>query len=593
MAIEIPHDVAMFLNFVGVPYPDINEDHVRELARHVRSFASNVQGTHASATGAINDMNSVYSGYSYEQLVAAWSRMSAGHLTDLDEACKVVAAALDIAAQVITGVKVAVLTELALMAASYATAMAATVVTSGMSAVVAQTIAAAARKIVQAMEQMVISYILSEVIMKAIEPLEHVVERMVSGALHSAAAYVMGVTPSSSSVMPLHIEPDEVLRYAGMLDKYADDMVDHATVFADNVANLSFLTSDGGTPAEVIDPAQPGITPDPTRPETLPGSTQPAISHGPVTPNDSGSGGPAALQARPSVMPLVSSGANPSWIQNSLSSGSAVAQHDSPRSGNAGEPSKAIAPAVGANTKAGTPAAVSHPDTAVARPVSVTPPPHAAHAAGVGAGGGVGSTTGTGVGARVDAGTEPGASGPHSPAHVASSAASVPESPASQPDHAVQSGSHTAAPAGESAAKAADIGSGARPDLTGSASGPDPDGPIAGADSVPSSGSPQSNSASSALPTSAQPPAAKSAARGRTPIGAATPWKKRSRPSARPSVAPAAGDGGERRQTPSPWSAPGDRPAPPTVFAPKTEPPVPESAPPDSRAHRVDGEDAR
>lgn len=260
MAIEIPHDVAMFLNFVGVPYPDINEDHVRELAQHVRSFASNVQGTHASATGAINDMNSVYSGYSYEQLVAAWSRMSAGHLTDLDEACKVVAAALDIAAQVITGVKIAVLTELTLMAASYVTAMAATVVTSGMSAVVAQTIAAAARKVVQAMEQMVISYILSEVIMKAIEPLEHVVERMVSGALHGAAAYVLGVTPSSSAVMPLHIEPDEVLRYAGMLDKYADDMIDHATVFADNVANLSFLTSDGGPPAEITDSTRPGVT---------------------------------------------------------------------------------------------------------------------------------------------------------------------------------------------------------------------------------------------------------------------------------------------------------------------------------------------
>ena len=31
MAIEIPHDVALFLNYIGVPYPDINEDQVRAL----------------------------------------------------------------------------------------------------------------------------------------------------------------------------------------------------------------------------------------------------------------------------------------------------------------------------------------------------------------------------------------------------------------------------------------------------------------------------------------------------------------------------------------------------------------------------------
>ncbi|WP_330253185.1 hypothetical protein OG874_00770 [Nocardia sp. NBC_00565] len=77
------------------------------------SAAANIQDTHESATRVVKDMGSVYSGYSYEQLVAAWAAMSATHMADLDLACKVVARVLEVAAEVITVVKVAVLAELA------------------------------------------------------------------------------------------------------------------------------------------------------------------------------------------------------------------------------------------------------------------------------------------------------------------------------------------------------------------------------------------------------------------------------------------------------------------------------------------------
>src|SRR5947208_3277313 len=111
MAIEIPHEVALFLNFCGIPYPDINEDQVHDLARHVRTFATNVRNTHESATGVINDMGSVYQGYSYSQLVSVWAAMSATHMNELDGACKVVAGALDVTAEVIRAVKIALLAD--------------------------------------------------------------------------------------------------------------------------------------------------------------------------------------------------------------------------------------------------------------------------------------------------------------------------------------------------------------------------------------------------------------------------------------------------------------------------------------------------
>ncbi|MEU4314136.1 hypothetical protein [Nocardia sp. NPDC024068] len=261
MAIEIPHEVAMFLNFVGVPYPDINEDQVRELAGHVRTFADEVAGTHASATGAISDMGAVYEGQSYRALVASWARLSSSHMEKLDELCNGVATALEIAAEVITAVKVAVLTELGLLAAAYATAMAATVATGGASMALGQSLSMAAKQLVKAMEQMLIAYILAEVLGKAIEPLEEAVGDMINGVVYDAAADLLGVDPGGNDV--LRIDPDEVRRYAQVLDDHADDIMGHAEKFANNVAALDFTTPVGPAPTT---PAQPGGVPPGSNP---------------------------------------------------------------------------------------------------------------------------------------------------------------------------------------------------------------------------------------------------------------------------------------------------------------------------------------
>ncbi|MFR9774311.1 hypothetical protein [Nocardia sp. SC052] len=243
MGIKIPHEVALFLNFLGVPYPDVDEDQVRELGRQVQDFATNVATTYESATGAIRDMSSVYSGDSYEELVASWARMSATHMRDLDQACRFVGKALEYAAEVIAVVKVAVLGELAALAASYASLMAATAATLGGSAALTMAYRAAASRLLTAMEQMLMGYVASEVIGRAIEPFEATVERMINHVVYGTAASILKVPPSGSSPRPLYIEPDEVLRYADLLDKYADEIVEHSAKFADNVAALDFVTA--------------------------------------------------------------------------------------------------------------------------------------------------------------------------------------------------------------------------------------------------------------------------------------------------------------------------------------------------------------
>ncbi|MGY2092999.1 hypothetical protein [Nocardia gipuzkoensis] len=239
MGHELPHEVAVFLNLIGVPYPDIDADQVRELARQVELFTQSVRDTHEASTGAIQDMGAVYSGDSYEQLLASWAHMSSTHMVAMDRACRFLVKALEMTADVIEITQDAVLVGLAATAASYMGLMAATVVSGGVSAAMTAAVRVATKRILDAMEEMLVAYIAAEVIERAIEPLEQTIERMINGTV-DAADLLHVSAPGGAAAPALYIEPDEVLRYANLLDTYADQILEHAATFARNVAGLDF-----------------------------------------------------------------------------------------------------------------------------------------------------------------------------------------------------------------------------------------------------------------------------------------------------------------------------------------------------------------
>ncbi|WP_433206412.1 hypothetical protein ACQP1G_19865 [Nocardia sp. CA-107356] len=303
MAIEIPHEVATFLNYVGVPYPDVNEDHVHALADHVRVFSSNVQRTYESASTAIEDLGSVYSGYSYEQLVTAWARMGPDHMSVLDAACIVVGSALDAVADVIEAVKIAVLAELAGLAVGYFALIGAAIATGGIATVMERAVVTAAHKLCEAMQQMLVDYIISEVAEKTVALLEHTIERLVHAAADAAASTFQVPLPSGANVSSLRINSDAVRRYSKLFDQYADNILKCSQDFADNASRLDFITPGAPSTTETLDallprgipsartgpaaddgrptlaPAQPAGS-DTTKKVTAPGALDPSITSG-------------------------------------------------------------------------------------------------------------------------------------------------------------------------------------------------------------------------------------------------------------------------------------------------------------------------
>lgn len=240
MSIELPGEVVWFLSLIGVNWPNVNEDGVREFAGHVRAFANNIDGTHHAASSTIRQMGSAYSGSSYEQLVATWARMSNDHMRELVDACHTVATSVDVAADAIVAAKVAAIGELVAMAASFVADQAAAAVTFGIAEAGEVLIVEGAKKLVNGLVQQLELHIMGEVIGKAVEPLEAVVERALGGLVYQGLESALGAPSSGAGGASFGIVPDELMTHAQTLQGHADQVAGHARTFGAAIAGVSF-----------------------------------------------------------------------------------------------------------------------------------------------------------------------------------------------------------------------------------------------------------------------------------------------------------------------------------------------------------------
>ena len=241
MSIELPGPVVDFLGIIGVNWPQVNEDAVREFAGHVREFASNIEGTHSAASSTISQMQASYTGASYERLVETWTHMSSSHMQDMIEACGVVATALDVAADVIVGMKGEAIGQLLVMAATFVADQAAAVMTFGIAEAAEVAIVAAAKEVVKYLENQLVQHIMGELIGKAVEPLEGVVEKAVNGLTYEAVGAILGVPSGSSAVGPsFSMMPDELRGHVTTFDGHADTVAGHAEDFVAKAGSVSF-----------------------------------------------------------------------------------------------------------------------------------------------------------------------------------------------------------------------------------------------------------------------------------------------------------------------------------------------------------------
>jgi uncharacterized protein YukE len=241
MALELPDEVVTLLSFIGINWPQVNEDKVREFAGHVRDFATKVDQTHQDTTAHLKKMADVYQGASYEALLAKWGQMSDGHMSELVTACHTVATALDVAADVIVTMKGAAIAELVVLAASFIADQAAAAVTFGLAELAEAGIIAAAKKAVDYLEQQLEQHIIGAVMEAAINPLVDIVGKAVGGLMFQAAENALGVSGGGGGAgTGFSIHPEELESRAQLLHTQAETIASHASEFSSKMAGASF-----------------------------------------------------------------------------------------------------------------------------------------------------------------------------------------------------------------------------------------------------------------------------------------------------------------------------------------------------------------
>ncbi|MGW5820542.1 WXG100-like domain-containing protein [Streptomyces noursei] len=244
MAIELPGQVVSFLQFIGVNWPDINEDKVREFGSHVRDFAQKVDNTHKDSTSTINQLKNVYQGASYEALLAKWGQMSDSHMTELVNACHTVADALDIAADTIVAMKLEAIAELTVLAITFIADQAAAVATLGIAEAAEALVIEAAEKLMDYLVQQLEQYIIGQVIEAAIDPLLETVGKAVGGLVFQAAESALGVSAGGAGGRPgesFSIHPEAMHARAEKLHAHAQTVAGHAAEFETKAAGASFV----------------------------------------------------------------------------------------------------------------------------------------------------------------------------------------------------------------------------------------------------------------------------------------------------------------------------------------------------------------
>lgn len=236
MAIELPHDVVTLLNFIGIKWPSVNEDKVREFAKHVRQFAKDVETTHGHSSETVKKVGDAYEGASYEALAAKWASASDNHFDQIVEACHTVATALDVAADTIVAAKIATIAELTVLAAAFIADQAAAVATFGLAEVAVIAIEETGKRLVNALITQLEQHIIAEVIEAAIGPLIDTVSEAVTGLAFEAAAG--GINKAAGP--GFKIDPAALEAHARTMHEHAQAVATHAATFQTKIAGVSF-----------------------------------------------------------------------------------------------------------------------------------------------------------------------------------------------------------------------------------------------------------------------------------------------------------------------------------------------------------------
>lgn len=244
----LPNELTWVLGALGVIWPNIDEDEIRRLGGEMRTVAGQSEDAHSTTMVEIEKMLDINSSESLEIFQALWRKLSGQHLKDLGEALRVMAEGMDVAADLIEGMKVAAIAEFVAFAARTAAVAAESIMTPGLGAgaevVVVETTRTVVEDIIKQAMQQIVAQIGQALYAPILDTLVASVGDLGEQLLGDALGVTSGVSLSQVYDAGRSEAGSSLTTLKGQLAHTADDPLGRA---GDLASGRGLLTGDNGT----------------------------------------------------------------------------------------------------------------------------------------------------------------------------------------------------------------------------------------------------------------------------------------------------------------------------------------------------------
>ncbi|MFP8905430.1 WXG100-like domain-containing protein [Streptomyces atacamensis] len=178
MGIQVPEDLRDIMELVGIDWPDIDEDELRDTAKEYRDFADELRDTIQKANRACSHVTAGSSkGEAVDAFKLRWGKVSGQDMKNLAKAVDVLADAMDSGASYVTTCKLSIIGSLTTAAVSITGSVVAAFFTGGLTALLGAAAAAALRQAVKE----ALDLLVSKLVELAVEKIEGEVLGLLEG----------------------------------------------------------------------------------------------------------------------------------------------------------------------------------------------------------------------------------------------------------------------------------------------------------------------------------------------------------------------------------------------------------------------------
>lgn len=239
MSINLPHWLVKIVDVLGFDWPDIDEDQLREAAKHLRSYADDCDQSHARTDGIVGgDLQQAYTAQSYTALAQTWGEQSTGHMKSLTEACRVLAGGLEVAAVGVEGMKGAVIGQLIFAIGEFFAMQAAAAVTFGLAEAAEAGLIKVQNKILSSILDEFEANVIGALVEATIGPVTDQIDKAADRLLFlEAGQLALGGPPPG-----LNLDTAAMRTHGDRIKREADANMDGGRAFGNNVGALTFTS---------------------------------------------------------------------------------------------------------------------------------------------------------------------------------------------------------------------------------------------------------------------------------------------------------------------------------------------------------------